>query len=259
MDRRRRASRRGRVHDASRSIPSVADEHDPFVASCRNSTCTTPRNGWRPWPEPCSYDPEWLARYRAAQTERVARLDAHAQAQLDDAADARDSLRNVERGQRRVATRCASAPSISSTSRSTARSRIRRTSTRAIDPDDRPLGSLFAFPDPFDANYGRGGLARTMTTRGWLSTWSGLSSKAKLADTMPSGARADARRAPDRRHGDPHSPSARDRRRGRKRRRHVSPRLKGAPHYLEGHRPEAWPLVAEWIRGALSLTACEQR
>jgi pimeloyl-ACP methyl ester carboxylesterase len=116
----------------------------------------------------------------------------------------------------------------------------------SIDPDDRPMGSLFAFPDPLDANYGRGGLARTMTARGWLSTWSGLSSHARLADTMPkvtvptllvhptadteirlwqaeeivtNAGAADVTYVP----------------------------IKGAPHYLEGHRREAIATVADWL------------
>jgi hypothetical protein len=45
------------------------------------------------------------------------------------------------------------------------------------------MGSLLALPDPFDGGDGRRGLACTMTARGWLSTWFGLSSGAKLADT----------------------------------------------------------------------------
>jgi hypothetical protein len=54
-----------------------------------------------------------------------------------------------------------------------------------IDPDDRPMGSPVRLPDPMEANYQRSGLARTMTARGWLSTWS-LSSKARMTETMPS-------------------------------------------------------------------------
>jgi alpha-beta hydrolase superfamily lysophospholipase len=224
--------------------PAVADERDPF-ARIPELDMYDARNGWRPWPEPSSYEPEWLTRYRAAQAERVARLDAHAHAQLDDAARARDALRNVERGTPEWQTHRAHAVHLEYMT-------IYRTLADpayldpTIDPDDRPLGSLFAFPDPFDANYGRAGLARTMTTRGWLSTWSGLSSKAKVADTI-----AQVRVPTLVVH-----PTADTEIRVRQAQAIAAAaasddvtyhELKGAPHYLEGRRPEAMGFVAEWI------------
>jgi pimeloyl-ACP methyl ester carboxylesterase len=116
----------------------------------------------------------------------------------------------------------------------------------SIDPDERPMGSLFAFPDPFDANYGRGGLARMMTSRGWLSTWSGLSSHAKLADTMPRVTvptilvhpTADTEIRVWQAKEIVANAGAADT---------TYVELKGAPHYLEGHRREALAIVADWL------------
>ena len=176
----------------------------------------------------------------------MARIDAIAKASIAEATEAGGRLRNVDkadaaawREQRRRAV-------------FTKYLTIYRTLADpayldlSIDPDERPMGSLFAFPDPFDANYGRGGLARTMTARGWLSTWSGLSSHAKLADTMPqvtvptllvhptadteirvwqAKEIVDAAGAADVTYVE----------------------MKGAPHYLEGHRREAMATVVEWM------------
>jgi pimeloyl-ACP methyl ester carboxylesterase len=226
--------------------PSVADEHDPF-STVPELDMYDPDNGWRPWPEPCSYDPAWVAAYRQAQRDRVARIDAIAEASIADAGDVVPELRTVDRSTdparwRELRRRAVFTKYLT----------IYRTLADpayldlSIDPDDRPMGSLFAFPDPLDANYGRGGLARTMTARGWLSTWSGLSSRAKLADTMPNVTvptmlvhpTADteirvwqAKEIVDAAGADDVTYLE----------------MKGAPHYLEGHRPDAIEAVAAWI------------
>ena len=225
--------------------PSVADENDPF-ATVAELDMYNPDNGWRPWPEPCEFDPEWVVRYRAAQVARVARIDAIAKASIADAEAAGFRLRGIDkadvaawREQRRRAV-------------FTKYLTIYRTLADpayldlSIDPDERPQGSLFAFPDPLDANYGRGGLARTMTARGWLSTWSGLSSHAKLADTMPQVTVPTILLHPtaDTEIRIRQATEIVDRS-GAADKTYVE--LKGAPHYLEGHRLEALAIVADWL------------
>ena len=227
--------------------PSVADEADPF-ATIAELDMYHPDNGWRPWPEPCSYDPGWLAGYRAAQMARVARIDAIAKASIDDAAGAAGRLRTIDKATDPLSYREHRRRAVF-----TKYLTIYRTLADPayldldIDPDERPMGSLFAFPDPFDANYGRGGLARTMTARGWLSTWSGLSSHAKLADTMPRVTVPTILLHPT---GDTEI-------RVRQAKEIVDNagatdttyvELHGAPHYLEGHRRQALDVVTDWLR-----------
>jgi alpha-beta hydrolase superfamily lysophospholipase len=225
--------------------PSVTDEADPFSIDPTRDMYN-PDNGWRPWPEPSSYDKGWLAQYREAQQARVARIDTVATGALDARRAARASLDGLERGgaawidARRHAV-FARYLTIYRTLADPAYLDL------SIDPDDRELGTVFAFPDPHDANYGYGGLARTMTARGWLSTWSGLSSRAALADNMPDVKVPTLIVHPT---GDTeirvHQAEAIRDAAGSDDVTYQT--VKGAPHYLHGRRRETFDLIIDWLR-----------
>ena len=165
--------------------PAVVDEQDPLGVD-PGWDMYAPANGYRPFPEPSTYDKGWLAGYREKQRERNRRLDAIAREAIAEQQDARartraegfGSLAEEERaaitrrrwlGRYMVIYRTLANPAYLDPS---------------IDASKRPLGSIFSPGDPIIGNYAALGLARVMTPRAWLSTWSGLSSQAELPDTI---------------------------------------------------------------------------
>ena len=165
--------------------PAVVDEHDPTATDPAWDMYNT-RNGYEPFPAASCYEAGWLSLYRGMQRERNQRLDVLAHSYLAEHADYRHRMRAPE------------FPSLNDSTRSAIARRawlgrymiIYRTLANpayldpTIDPSNRPLGSIFSPGDPIIGNYGPGGLARVMTPRAWLSTWSGLSSQADLPDTI---------------------------------------------------------------------------
>jgi len=150
--------------------PSLADEGDPL--SCDPSLdLYDPANGFAEPPQPSRYTPDFLALYRAAQRARVARIDAIARARVARRQAAR------ARGDRRAAI----ATDFLLVYRTDADPRYVDLS---LDPSQRDYGSLWG-RRPDLINYGAVGFSRVVAPEAWLSTWSGLSSRAEIALTGP--------------------------------------------------------------------------
>jgi len=166
--------------------PSVVDEHDPLLVD-DTLDMYNPANGFRPAPQWCRYTPEFLARYRAAQLARVARIDARARAIIAEQAQA-EALRAEPafaalpaQRQRAVGRRAAFQP-IMTVYRTMANPNY---VDNTLDPSQRGYGSLLSdLPDLM--NYQLYGFGRIVTPDAWLSTWSGLSSNANFHRTGPS-------------------------------------------------------------------------
>ena len=155
--------------------PSVTDENDP-VSCDPELDLFAAANGFVEPPEDSRFTTTFLETYRAAQRSRVARIDEVARALVARKHDARERMSeggSVQDRRELIAT-----PYM----------RVYRTDAdprsidRSLDPSDRDYGSIWGVrPDLI--NYGPVGFGRIVTAEAWLSTWSGLSSRAEIADT----------------------------------------------------------------------------
>jgi hypothetical protein len=161
-----------RVIDAS-----VTDESDPLSVD-PDFDPFSPSNGFVAAPESSNYTEEFVTRYRAAQLERVRRIDLAARSAVEDAQAAN---RAFKAGGDAAMRRRALAPRLVTVYRTDA---DLRNVDLSLDPNERPYGSLFG-RRPDLTNYGLVGFGRNCTAEAWLSTWSGLSSNANFVRCAP--------------------------------------------------------------------------
>nr|WP_321871844.1 alpha/beta hydrolase [Paraburkholderia tropica] len=153
--------------------PSVVDENDPMSVDASLDPFS-PNNGYDPVSRTAHYTRAFAERYRAAQRLRAQRLDEKARSLIQQKLEARRRLKGdaPSFADRRVA---AHAPIF----------QIWRTDADlrawdiSMDPSDRKAGSLWG-NDPFVSNWGSVAFGRIVTPESWLSTWSGLSTRASF-------------------------------------------------------------------------------
>jgi len=156
--------------------PSVTDESDPL--SCDPSLdMYDPANGFRLPPALTEYSAEFLTRFRQAQRDRMERIDRRASELIGRRQKARERAQQTPSDAR--AWREAVAVPMMTVYRTAADPRC---VDLRLDPSARDYGDLFSRrPDLF--NWGPVGFARVISPDAWLSTWSGLSSRAEIAHT----------------------------------------------------------------------------
>ena len=134
--------------------PSVTDEDDPWSVDPRLDLYAAGRTA--------PFDADWVEEYREAQAERMRRIDRRAL----DALERLEAEGGSDRGF--VVHRTTADP---------------RFLDLTLDPSDREVGSMYG--DPRAANTAAGGLARFVTARSWLSTWSPEHTAADALTDLP--------------------------------------------------------------------------
>ncbi len=165
--------------------PSVVREDDPLSLD-PSVDMFNPDNGFREPYESSSYSPDFLERYRAGQQGRVMRLDAiarsllhtqrHHQAEMAD-----ENFDDLTLKQKQFVWRRAFCGRFMEIHRTEANPAYCDLSLHA---SERDYGSFFS-PRPDIFNSIEAGFGRLQTPRAWLSTWSGLSSRANTLQCIP--------------------------------------------------------------------------
>ncbi len=157
--------------------PSVVDEDDPVLADPALDPFDED-NGFCEPPESSTYEPGFLAAYRLAQRARVERIDAEARERVAHRRLARARWQAAGEAEDR---RAALATEFLVVYRTDADPRCVDLS---LEPSSRDYGSLWG-RRPDWTNYGAVGFGRVLSPEAWLSTWSGLSSRAEIPRTGP--------------------------------------------------------------------------
>ncbi|MFF3380576.1 hypothetical protein ACFYXF_47470 [Streptomyces sp. NPDC002680] len=168
--------------------PSVIDEDDPLLVD-PELDMYNPANGYRPLPEGSKYSADFLEPYRAAQHARVARLDARAHALIAEQNRYKQQMQepgfaDLPLEEQHYITRRALVGQYMVVHRTEADPAFTDLSLHAWKSTRKPGSILGARPD--QVNYAASGFGRLVTPRAWLSTWSGLSTRARLAENLKS-------------------------------------------------------------------------